>query len=98
MFRLGRVVQKASSGLSRAVHSSRNALPQVALQSAADGEAGARDPVGETPRVGMARPVLSMRRQEERKADAQMKDLLFVAVPVAFFAVTWLYAKSFDHL
>jgi hypothetical protein len=27
-----------------------------------------------------------------------MKDLMFVAIPVAFFAVAWLYAKSFDHL
>jgi len=27
-----------------------------------------------------------------------MKDLLFVAVTVAFFAVAWLYAKSMDHL
>ena len=34
-------------------------------------------------------------------ADAQpgvMKDFVFVAVTVAFFAVSWLYAKSFDHL
>jgi hypothetical protein len=27
-----------------------------------------------------------------------MKDLVFVAVPVAFFALAWLYATSFDHL
>jgi len=27
-----------------------------------------------------------------------MKDLLFIAVTVAFFAVGWLYAKSFDQL
>jgi hypothetical protein len=33
--------------------------------------------------------------------DAQpgrMKDFVFVVVTVAFFAVSWLYAKSFDHL
>jgi len=27
-----------------------------------------------------------------------MKDLVLVVVTVAFFAVTWVYAKSFDHL
>jgi len=27
-----------------------------------------------------------------------MKDLLFVALSVAFFALAWVYAKSFDHL
>jgi hypothetical protein len=27
-----------------------------------------------------------------------MKDLTFVLVTLAFFAVSWLYAKSFDHL
>jgi len=27
-----------------------------------------------------------------------MKDFVFVAVTVAFFALSWLYAKSFDHL
>jgi hypothetical protein len=26
------------------------------------------------------------------------EDFVFVAVTVAFFAVSWLYAKSFDHL
>ncbi|HEY2729098.1 MAG TPA: hypothetical protein VGK52_04100 [Polyangia bacterium] len=33
--------------------------------------------------------------------DAQpgrMKDFVVVAATVAFFAVAWLYAKSFDHL
>jgi hypothetical protein len=29
---------------------------------------------------------------------ARMKDIVFVVVTVAFFAVSWLYAKSFDHL
>jgi hypothetical protein len=28
----------------------------------------------------------------------QMKDLLLIAVAVAFFALTWAYARSFDHL
>ncbi|HEV3030972.1 MAG TPA: hypothetical protein VG319_04980 [Polyangia bacterium] len=28
----------------------------------------------------------------------RMKDFVFVAVTVAFFAVSWLYAKSFDRL
>jgi len=27
-----------------------------------------------------------------------MKDLLFIGITVAFFAVAWLYAKSFEHL
>jgi len=27
-----------------------------------------------------------------------MKDLLFVSVSAAFFALAWLYAKSFDRL
>jgi hypothetical protein len=27
-----------------------------------------------------------------------MKDLLFVAVTAAFFALAWVYVKSFDHL
>jgi len=27
-----------------------------------------------------------------------MKDLLFVGVTVAFFALAFVYAKSFDHL
>jgi len=27
-----------------------------------------------------------------------MKDLLFVSVCAAFFALAWLYAKSFDRL
>jgi len=27
-----------------------------------------------------------------------MKDFIFIAATVAFFAVSWLYAKSFDHL
>lgn len=27
-----------------------------------------------------------------------MKDVAFLMVTVAFFAVTWLYAKSFDRL
>jgi hypothetical protein len=34
-------------------------------------------------------------------SDAQaacMKDIVYVVVTVAFFAVSWLYAKSFDHL
>jgi hypothetical protein len=33
-----------------------------------------------------------------RKGACAMKDLLFVAISVAFFAVTWLYARSFEHL
>jgi len=28
----------------------------------------------------------------------QMKDLLLLAVSVAFFALTWAYVRSFDHL
>jgi hypothetical protein len=27
-----------------------------------------------------------------------MKDLLYIGATIAFFAVSWLYAKSFDHL
>jgi hypothetical protein len=27
-----------------------------------------------------------------------MKDIVFVAVTLAFFWVSWVYAKSFDHL
>jgi hypothetical protein len=27
-----------------------------------------------------------------------MKDLLFVVVTAAFFALAWIYAKSFDRL
>jgi len=27
-----------------------------------------------------------------------MKDLLFVAITVGFFALSWLYARSFDRL
>lgn len=27
-----------------------------------------------------------------------MKDLMFILVTGAFFAVCWLYARSFDHL
>jgi len=27
-----------------------------------------------------------------------MKDLIFIGVTVAFFAVGWLYAKSFDRI
>jgi hypothetical protein len=28
----------------------------------------------------------------------EMKDLLLVAVSVAFFALSYVYARSFDHL
>jgi hypothetical protein len=28
----------------------------------------------------------------------QMKDLLLIGVTVAFFALAWVYARSFDHL
>jgi hypothetical protein len=27
-----------------------------------------------------------------------MKDLLYVGLTVAFFAIAWMYAKSFDRL
>ena len=27
-----------------------------------------------------------------------MKDIVFIGVTIAFFAVSWLYAKSFDRL
>ena len=37
----------------------------------------------------LARPMLTV---------GLMKDFVFVAVTVAFFAVSWVYAKSFDHL
>jgi hypothetical protein len=30
--------------------------------------------------------------------DTTMKDLLFVGTTVAFFAVAWLYARSFERL
>jgi hypothetical protein len=47
-----------------------------------------------------------MRTQPSRASDTgtpdaqpgRMKDFVFVVVTVAFFAVSWLYAKSFDHL
>jgi hypothetical protein len=29
---------------------------------------------------------------------ATMKDLILVAVSVAFFAIAWAYARSFEHL
>jgi hypothetical protein len=28
----------------------------------------------------------------------QMKDIVLIAVTVAFFALSWIYARSFDHL
>jgi hypothetical protein len=40
--------------------------------------------------LALARPMLS-------PSDV-MKDLVFVAVTLAFFWVSWVYAKSFDHL
>jgi hypothetical protein len=33
-----------------------------------------------------------------RAVDHPMKDLLFVAVSGAFFALAWIYTKSFDRL
>jgi len=27
-----------------------------------------------------------------------MKDVVFICVSVAFFALSWVYARSFDHL
>jgi hypothetical protein len=27
-----------------------------------------------------------------------MKDIVFVVVTLAFFGISWIYAKSFDHL
>jgi len=30
--------------------------------------------------------------------DHPMKDFIFVVGTIAFFAVAWIYAKSFDHL
>jgi len=27
-----------------------------------------------------------------------MKDVIYIGLTAAFFAVAWLYAKSFDHL
>ena len=38
----------------------------------------------------MARPVLMFR--------VAMKDIIFVAVTLGFFWISWVYAKSFDHL
>ena len=38
----------------------------------------------------MARPVLMFR--------SVMKDIVFIIVTLAFFGVSWVYAKSFDRL
>jgi hypothetical protein len=35
---------------------------------------------------------------EGRGGDQLMKDVVFVAVTLAFFAVCWLYAESFERL
>ena len=32
------------------------------------------------------------------REDSPMKDLIFVVITIAFFAVGWVYANSFDHL
>jgi hypothetical protein len=40
--------------------------------------------------IAMARPMLS--------CPGVMKDIVFVAVTLAFFWVSWVYAKSTDHL
>jgi hypothetical protein len=43
--------------------------------------------------------VLSLAHQPLGKSKGSpMKDLVFVVVTAAFFAVTWIYAKSFDRL
>ncbi|HMF39966.1 MAG TPA: hypothetical protein VKQ32_04700 [Polyangia bacterium] len=46
-----------------------------------------------------ARPV---RAGSDGTADAltstQMKDLVLLGLSVAFFALAWVYARSFDHL
>jgi len=38
---------------------------------------------------GLARSVLNL---------SFMKDIVFIVVTLAFFGVSWIYAKSFDHL
>jgi hypothetical protein len=35
---------------------------------------------------------------ERRGGDQPMKDVVFVAVTLVFFAVCWLYAESFERL
>jgi hypothetical protein len=32
------------------------------------------------------------------EGEADMKDLMLVGVTIAFFAIGWVYAKSFDRL
>jgi hypothetical protein len=38
------------------------------------------------------------RRRVDASRRTTMKDLLFVAITAAFFALGWIYAKSFDRL
>jgi len=40
----------------------------------------------------------TQRRGSTEPEDSTMKDLLFVAITVGFFAISWLYARSFDRL
>jgi hypothetical protein len=48
-----------------------------------------RDQAGSARASRVARPMLKR---------TVMKDLIFVGISVAFFAVGWLYAQSFDRL
>jgi hypothetical protein len=55
------------------------------MQGAARGARVAPNTAG----VVVAQRVLSLRH---------VKDILYIGLTVAFFAVSWLYAKSFDRL
>jgi hypothetical protein len=52
----------------------------------------------ERARRWFARKVGSAERGTFDAFGGGMKDVVFIAVTIAFFAVAWLYAKSFDHL
>jgi hypothetical protein len=47
---------------------------------------------------GTARAVCNPDTLNPARTRIRMKDLLFVVITVAFFALAWVYAKSFDHL
>jgi hypothetical protein len=49
--------------------------------------------------AGAAAPAAAAQRTPNRVgAEARMIDLVYVAVPVAFFAVAWAYARACDRI
>ena len=46
----------------------------------------------------MAQPHVGAHGTSDALPRGQMKDLVLIGVSLAFFALAWVYARSFDHL